>query len=162
MKKIRIGMKMYANLVVVHSDLWSIRSNGFRDFILAIDTGSSKTVIDKAVLQKAGYNVDSGRVHKITTASKVEQINEVAVDKLQIGDLVIENMVVYAHSFPAELFISGLLGLDVLSQFDVNFLFSKRVIEFTEINCGDYSTERREILENTSKEEILDFLRDEE
>ena len=35
-------------------------------------------------------------------------------------------------------------------------------IRLFDSGSGDYSKERREIVENTSKEEILDFLRDEE
>ena len=134
MRKSSVNMEMYANLVIVDSNLWNKKSKDYRDFILAIDTGASKTVIDKDTLHRAGYDVISGKVHRITTASGVEFVNEVVVEKLQIGNLTLENVAVYALSFPQELFISGLLGLDVLSQFDVNFLFSKRLIEFTEIS----------------------------
>jgi hypothetical protein len=35
-------------------------------------------------------------------------------------------------------------------------------IRLFDSGSGDYSKERREIVENTSKEEILDFLRNEE
>ena len=42
-------------------------------------------------------------------------------------------MLVYAHSFPQESFATGVLGLNVLSLFDVNLLFSKQLIELTEI-----------------------------
>ena len=134
MKKIIVGMDAYANLIVVRTDIWNKEMQKFSNLLVAIDTGASKTVIDKDILAKAGYDVANGKAHKITTASGVETVNEVVVDKLQIGDLSIENTVVYAHSFPQELFISGLLGLDVLSQFDVSFLFSKRLVKFTEIS----------------------------
>ena len=42
----------------------------------------------------------------------------------------INNVQVYAHTFPQESFSSGVLGLNVLSLFDVNMLFSKGLIEF--------------------------------
>ena len=134
MKKSRVQMEMYANLVIVSSNLWSRKSKDFRDFILAVDTGASRTVIDKDVLHRAGYDVTGDKVHRITTASGVEFVTEIVVDKLEIGNLVVESAAVYAHSFPQELFVSGLLGLDILSRFDVNFLFSNGMIEFTEIN----------------------------
>ena len=43
----------------------------------------------------------------------------------------INNVLVYAHTFPQESFASGVLGLNVLSKFDVNLLFSKKLIELT-------------------------------
>ncbi|MDR2168414.1 MAG: retroviral-like aspartic protease family protein [Clostridiales bacterium] len=136
MKTITIDLKMYGNLIVLEPELWKINSGGFGDFTAFIDTGASRTTIDKEVLHRAGYDVESGKKTMVTTAGGLSLVNEIVIEKLRIEDLVLENLKVYAHTFPSELFISGLIGLDILSQFDVNFLFSKDLIEFTEIVGG--------------------------
>ena len=76
----------------------------------------------------------SGKSHKITTASGVEFVKEVTIDRIRLGEFEIENVIVYAHTFPDEGFTAGVIGLDVLSQFDINMLFSKRLIELTRID----------------------------
>ena len=53
---------------------------------------------------------------------------------LLMSDIEIKNILVYAHTFPQESFSSGVLGLNVLSLFDVNMLFSKNLIELKEIS----------------------------
>ena len=71
--------------------------------------------------------------HKITTASGTEFVKEVTLDRIRLGEYELEYVTVYAHTFPDD-FTAGVIGLDVLSQFDINLLFSKRQIELTKIN----------------------------
>ena len=39
---------------------------------------------------------------------------------------------VYAHSLQEEGFTTGIIGLNVLSMFDINLIFSKQIIELTQ------------------------------
>jgi len=49
---------------------------------------------------------------------------------MRFGGYELENVKVYAHTFPYESFTTGVLGLNVLSMFDIFMLFSKRQIDF--------------------------------
>ena len=60
-------------------------------------------------------------------------MKEITLDKIRLDTFEIPDVLVYAHTFPQESFSSGVLGLNVLSKFDVNLLFSKKLIELTEI-----------------------------
>ena len=73
-----------------------------------------------------------GKSLDITTASGVEHVREVIIDKIRLGDFVLDDTTVYAHNFPEDAFTIGVIGLNVLSQFDINMLFSKKTIEV----CG--------------------------
>lgn len=66
---------------------------------------------------------------RITTASGIEYVDSVIIDKIKLGNYELENIEVYAHTFPQESFSLGVIGLNVLKEFDVNLIFSKRYIE---------------------------------
>jgi clan AA aspartic protease (TIGR02281 family) len=133
MNKTTMTLKRYSNVLQIDSEIWDKEAQKFAEMPFVIDTGASKTTIDKNTLRRAGYDVDSGKMLKISTAGGGAIVNELTLHKIRLNDLIVHDVEVYAHDFPDDVFISGLLGLNVLMQFDVNFLFSKGLIEFTEI-----------------------------
>jgi len=111
--------------------MWNKRKNAYSPLSVVLDTGASVTTISDNILLRAGYDINSGKTQRITTASGIEYVREVVVDKIKIDNFEIDNVLVYAHTFPQESFASAVLGLNVLSKFDVNLLFSKKLIELT-------------------------------
>ena len=96
-------------------------------------SGASVTTISTDILFNLGYDVTAGNIEQITTASSLEYVREITVKKIRLGKCELENIKVYAHSFPAEGFSTGVIGLNVLSLFDINLLFSKQLIELSKI-----------------------------
>jgi clan AA aspartic protease (TIGR02281 family) len=119
---------------MVDLSVWNRKTESFSDISVVFDTGASVTTLSKDILHLAGYDVSNGSVKRITTASGIEYVREIVLDKIKIGALEMSNIPVYAHTFPQECFSSGLLGLNVLSRFDVNLLFSCGKIELSKIN----------------------------
>ena len=128
-----IEMVFMGNTLFADVKLWDKTANCFSNTLLTFDTGASVTTISKDILYELGYDINSGNVHKISTASGIEYVREVNIDKIRIGDFELENVTVYAHAFPAEGFSTGVVGLNVLSQFDINLKFSKKLIELEKI-----------------------------
>ena len=128
-----LDMHKTSNHLSIHVDIWNIEYGAYNVGILTFDTGASVTTISKEVLYDIGYDVVSGKVHKITTASGIEFVKEVTLDKIRLGEYELKNVTVYAHTFPEE-FTTGVIGLDILSQFDINLMFSKKQIELTRIS----------------------------
>ena len=122
-----------SNLVMVDIKLWNKKKNAYSKLSITVDTGASVTTISSDILIRAGYDVSQGQTKKITTASGTEFVKEIIVDKIQLDNIVLNNVIVYAHTFPQESFSTGVLGLNVLAEFDVNFLFSKGIIELIKI-----------------------------
>ena len=133
MNKGTLKINPFSSLVMVDIQLWNKKKNDYSDFSITVDTGASITTISTDILTRAGYDVSKGLTRKITTASGTEFVKEITVDKIQLDNIELENVIVYAHTFPQESFSSGVLGLNVLADFDVNFLFSKGLIELTKI-----------------------------
>ena len=113
--------------------LWNRAKNKYSTMSIVVDTGASVTTISKDILFRAGYDVMAGVSKRITTASGIEYVKELVIDRIRLDQYEINNVLVYAHTFPQESFASGVLGLNVLSMFDVNLLFSKQLIELTVI-----------------------------
>jgi len=101
---------------------------------LTFDTGATVTTISSEILSRLGYDIASGKVQKITTGSGVAHLREIIVDKLMLGKLELKDVKVYAHDFPDECFTTGVIGLNVLSQFDILLSFSKKIISLAKID----------------------------
>ena len=133
MKTYALDMHTVGNNLSVYVNFWDANIKKYRIGLFTFDTGASVTTISKDVLFDLGYNVVEGKVRPITTASSVEYVREVIVDKIQIGGHELNNVMVCAHTFPEESYTTGVIGLDILSQFDISLLFSKRLIELIKI-----------------------------
>ena len=123
----------YSGLLMVDIKIWNENKNKLDRLPITVDTGASVTTISTDVLFQAGYDISSGRVVRITTASGVEYVKEVVIKKMKLDIIDLDNVLVYAHTFPQESFSTGVLGLNVLSCFDVNIQFSKGLISLTKI-----------------------------
>ena len=133
METCTVKMHSTGSDIAVYLGFWDTELLDYREGLLTFDTGASVTTISKDVLYELGYNVVDGKTRQITTASGVEYVREVYIEKIRLGDFLLEDVLVYAHTFPEESFITGVVGLNVLSQFDINLLFSKRQIVLTKI-----------------------------
>jgi len=126
-----LDMSFSSELIMVNVGLWSRANNDYGHMLITVDTGASVTTISTDLLHNLGYAVSTGKQKRIITASSVEYVRSVIIDKLSIGGIELEDIEVYAHTFPESSFSMGVLGLNVLRNFDVNLLFSRNEIELT-------------------------------
>lgn len=121
----KIKFDFTSNLMMVNVYLWNIRMAKFENMLITYDTGASNTVISKDILFLLGYNFEGIEKTRIITASGVEYVEPIILKKFRIGSFVLEDVQVYAHTFPEASFSLGVLGLNVIRQFDTSILFSK-------------------------------------
>jgi len=121
----RIKLDFTSNLMMINVYLWIIRMAKFENMLITYDTGDSNTVISKDILFLLGYNFEGIEKTRIITASGVEYVEPIILKKFKIGNFVLEDVQVYAHTFPEASFSLGVLGLNVIRQFDTSILFSK-------------------------------------
>lgn len=82
---------------------------------MALDTGSTRTVVDPDRLSSVGVEVDERSVSlPITTASGVSEAQLVNVPRLQTLGSEWVNIAVARYRLPSETRFDGLLGLDLL------------------------------------------------
>ena len=133
MSKCEIKMEPMGNILMLDLELWSKNVNRFRNMMVVFDTGASVTTISKDILYQLGYDVSNCEKARITTASGVAYVDIVKVEKLKIGKFILENIEVYAHTFPEESFSVGVIGLNVISNYRVTLDFEVR-----KIICEEY------------------------
>ena len=130
MSAIRLKIDL-STVLMTDIKLWNKAKKDYSSLYIAVDTGASITTISKEILYHAGYDISAGAVNKFTTASGVEYVRAIVLEKIKLDTLEISDVLVYAHTFPQESFVAGVLGLNVLSKFDVNILFSKSLMELS-------------------------------
>ncbi len=133
MSKCEIKMEPMGNMVMLDLEIWSKRVNRFRNMMVVFDTGASVTTISKDILYQLGYDVSNCDKARITTASGIAYVDVVKVERLKIGQFVLENVEVYAHTFPEESFSVGVIGLNVIANYKVTLDFEQR-----KIICEEY------------------------
>jgi predicted aspartyl protease len=123
-------MDLTGDLLMMEVGLWSRRTDSFKYAFITVDTGASVTTISKEILHQLGYEPISGDRKRIVTASGIEYVDRFNIEKIKLGNIELPNTEVYGHMFPEESFSLGVLGLNVLKQFDIELLFSKRNMTF--------------------------------
>jgi predicted aspartyl protease len=80
---------------------------------LALDTGSTRTVIDPFRLESVGIGLSVASTHvHVTTASNLERAPLVPVSKLSALGTSRVDLEIVAHRLPKQATFDGLLGLD--------------------------------------------------
>ena len=128
-----LDMHLQGGHLSVYISFWDKNKQKLRKGIFTFDTGASVTTISKDILFNLGYDVINGPVERISTASGMEYVRSVTLDKVQFGGIQLQDVNVYAHTFPEESLTSGVIGINILSNFDINMLFSQKQIVLKKI-----------------------------
>ena len=114
-----------AALILVSAKL--IGPDGTTLLSMALDTGASRTLINEDVLRSVGYDPDESEVERVpmTTASTVEPVPQLPVDRIESLGQHRRNLLVVAYTLPDDLDFDGLLGLDFLRGLKLNIDFRK-------------------------------------
>ena len=84
---------------------------------LALDTGAVQTIINAQILSSLGYSTDASESDiQIRTASGIESVAEIALDRIEALEQEQFAFPVLAHTLPEGARIDGLLGLDFLRE----------------------------------------------
>ena len=126
----RVKVNMLSDIPMLDVYLWDIEKSVYRHMLAVLDTGASVTTLSKDFLYELGYTVDTKTKSRITTASGVEYVSEINAPKIKIGNVELFDVKIYGHTFPQESFTSGVIGMNILKQFDIHLLFSKNEIIF--------------------------------
>ncbi|GHS92851.1 hypothetical protein FACS1894139_13300 [Planctomycetales bacterium] len=130
--KTSVAMTAFGNLFVSNVLVWSAARKKYEPIFLAWDTGASVTTISASALKILGYDLGGKKRDAIITASGRETVKVLTLDKIKIAAIELSNVEVRAHEFPRESFLVGVIGLNVMRDFDVNFVFSRGVVELTQ------------------------------
>lgn len=98
-------------------------------FILALDTGSSYTIISEAAAIQVGF--DLRQVTEMTSfsdASRTHIVPKVALKSFSLAEAKVNNLDVLIYTLPEEQGIDGIIGLNFLRQFNIGLDFEQAVL----------------------------------
>jgi predicted aspartyl protease len=88
---------------------------------MLIDTGAVVTIIAQEILESIGCSPASALKRKrIVTASGYEILPVVSVSELNCCGHLIKDYPVIAHTLPFGTYVNGLIGMDFLTQFEID------------------------------------------
>ena len=129
-----IKINMLSGIPMVYMRIWSRTQNVYRWLLLTLDTGAAITTISKDILYTLGYDVQTKEKKRITTASGIEYVDEVMLDKIMLAGFELTNITSYAHTFPQESFSNGVIGINVLSNFDIFISLQNKILKLSPVN----------------------------
>jgi hypothetical protein len=91
--------------------------DGHGPYTFALDTGASQSLVDSSVA-KALRAKKTGDTHKVAGVTSVTKVSEIKVAHWSVGKVVLPATTVVEANLPFG-GVQGLLGSDMLSQFDV-------------------------------------------
>jgi len=95
--------------------------DGKGPFTFAIDTGASQSLVDSSVASKLGVPATANR-HSVAGITNVTNVKTLVVNRWSVGGVKLPPTTVVETNLPfgnASGGVQGLLGSDMLSQFDV-------------------------------------------
>ena len=119
-----------SDLIQLSMKVEGVDKSEFRDVSVALDTGASVTSIPTKTALDLGYDPYHPKYYKeIITGSKIESIPVIEVKKIIAIGQPIENINVLCYDLPQELRVDGVLGLNFISNFNINISFSRGSID---------------------------------
>ena len=107
--------------------------DGHGPYSFAIDTGASQSLVDSAVARELSVP-KTGHTQRIAGVDSVSKVASIRVKTWRVGDVVLPATTIVEANLPfgnADGGVQGLLGSDMLSQFDVvtiDYAHSKLVL----------------------------------
>jgi predicted aspartyl protease len=108
------------DLILIRGRVWGPQGQ-HREVRLAVDTGSSETLLIPEVTDRLGYSARAGdAITVIRSAIGKEQGYTMRVARFSALGFAIPDFRVHVHDLPDGFGIDGLLGLSFLRHFDVD------------------------------------------
>jgi clan AA aspartic protease (TIGR02281 family) len=124
MKQIELELRPNNSLYEVVIPIWSNAENRYYNVDLIVDTGASVLTLHADTLERLGYKPEGNL--QVTTASQTESAWKYTISSIKLSDTELENVEAIGQELPYEIGASGLLGLNVLSEYAAEFRFKGR------------------------------------
>ncbi len=98
-------------------------------FIMALDSGSSYTIISEAAATQVGYDLSKiSEYVSFSNASQSHLVPKVTLNSFRLADAKIDNLDVLIYTLPEEHGIDGVIGLNFLRHFNIGLDFEYGIL----------------------------------
>ena len=106
----------------------SAKERKFYNASMLLDTGASVTTVSSSILNRLGYTTEN-KAKTVRTANGSISVCEIVMPEIILGSIRLVDVDVHAHTFPFECYFDGILGMNVLSLYNLNIDFDNRILE---------------------------------
>lgn len=97
--------------------------------IMAVDTGSSYTIISEAAAIQVGFDLSQvAESATFSDASTTHLVPKVTLKSFTLADAKVDNLDVLCYSLPEEHGIDGVIGLNFLRHFRITLEFEQGIL----------------------------------
>ena len=107
--------------------LVSVKINGAGPITLILDTGSDRTLVAPAALQKLGISTENGPRGILKGVTGTSDVDAVWVNSVEVGEARVGPLLIIAYNADLKA-ADGLLGRDFLANFNVTIDSKERVV----------------------------------
>ncbi len=107
--------------------LVSVKINGTGPITLILDTGSDRTLVAPAVLQRLGISTENAPRGILKGVTGISYVDAVWVNSVEVGEAKVGPLLIIAHDADLKE-ADGLLGRDFLANFNVTINAKERVV----------------------------------
>ena len=128
--KIPLNINSKENIIVLRVLLSGKKSARLLKMVL--DTGASLTTIPTEVALAIGLDPSKPKKRiEMITASGIEYVPVVMVPRIKLLGFMLKNVEAVCLNLPPQGLVSGLLGLNILSKFNLRLVFLKKFLELS-------------------------------
>jgi len=106
--------------------VYNLRTKKFRETTVFLDTGCYNTLIPRNIAEKSGHSL--GFKVKYSLGASIIETEAFSIDKIRIGDFVIERVLAFAGNYKGSLEDDIILGTNVINNWEM--LISKKEHSF--------------------------------
>lgn len=115
--------KFYANV-------YNLRTKEFVENIVFLDTGCFNTMIPRDLAEQSGHSL--GFKMKYSLGANVVEAEAFSIDKIMIGDFVLERVVAFAGKYKGSQEDDIILGTNVINNWEMLISKKKHTLQFRE------------------------------
>jgi len=115
--------KFYANV-------YNLRTKEFVENIVFLDTGCFNTMIPRDLAEQSGHSL--GFKMKYSLGANVVEAEAFSIDKIMIGDFVLERVVAFAGKYKGSQEDDIILGTNVINNWEMLISKKKHTLQFCE------------------------------
>jgi hypothetical protein len=110
--------------------VYNLRTKKFRKTTVFLDTGCYNTLIPRDLAEQSGHSL--GFKAKYSLGANVVETEAFSINKIMIGDFVLERVVAFAGNYKGSLEDDIILGTNVINNWEMNISKKKHTFQFRE------------------------------
>ncbi len=117
--------------ITIRCKIHGIPDSNYRDIKLILDTGATISGISKNLAIELGYDLlQSGITQDFETAGGTQPLSIISVKQIDFAGSQYKNHKVLCNEHFDNMFIDGVIGLDILMNYNIDINFDGNFIEF--------------------------------